>query len=902
MATLVLQYRAFPDDRVELTAEIRTHRGTTEPVAFVPRVCGYEELRDDSRKYVEALREVMYQTPRWSPLPDLAAEIQGKFQPIGEALRAKLMPHDVLQRLQTDHSVRHLLFRVDPQLNGVPFDGIYLWNDFLAFGYATGKELLNPNRRAPGGGGLTSGLPYRVRTVVDPGMQLEPDAVDGFTNRWADLQGVSAGKFDLDSTLVSQPATIADLQQHLRGCELFNIFSHHKYDNDAPEKSGCVIGAEPDIVFTAADLLHSLDAGAQPPRLIFSASCESGVTRGWEAEWPNTTRLYGMVDAALRAGIRHYVCTAVELPQHRSPLAMADFYEALGEGRTVGESLRLARRALRGNAGNPLDAGTLLGLAYVLYGDPGDAYLCGGGHRVDSVPIALCGDMSGGAPCGHVICAQDRGYARQLCDAHCPPATQVICSTGHAVADAAQLAPCKADGCRNVVCPQCRGTGQGLCWEHCCHEGHPIHHGASKTCADPSGLHPGEKRSVCPRDDGWFSGLCKACLAAARPAAQAQSCGHCGAFITAQNPWHGVCAGCGQQLCSRETCGPWHEQTMHCPNTTRSKTERETEWLKSLEVRGIQNTNVATRTRLVQTRGMLNDIESAMAMNIGRATQDRPRVPLLTSARRGMSFLHPRVRSLAELGQGNITVTLQQRLENAWRLPNDVARAGRWCPPQDWLNDLHAVNYVRAFRLSGLWGRPVIVVLAVLTPVDFLENLGPVFTPCNAKHLSIARDAVGAWLKDTSGRGEAPDTYWVAIAPQGWVKEVKALALPKEMVILVEPRGDSWRVCRPALPGMAAGVRKFARRLEPETVHQRMEAIRKWVVEYLEAFEFVTVIKVQDAVETTLHTTIAMEEVLFVFDLLEEEGKFRREEVNGKDALRVATPAERAGHRARRSP
>jgi len=205
------------------------------------------------------------------------------------------------------------------------------------------------------------------------------------------------------------------------------------------------------------------------------------------------------------------------------------------------------------------------------------------------------------------------------------------------------------------------------------------------------------------------------------------------------------------------------------------------------------------------------------------------------------------------------------------------------------------LNYLQAFRLYGTWGRSVLVVLAVMTPVDFVENLGPVFVPCSAKHLNIAKNVLRDSCKNRSPHGRLPDTYWVAIAPRGWAKEVKPVASPKDMIILVEPSGATWRVYRPALLDMATCVRVFARSLEPATVHQRMEAIREWVVEYLEAFEFVTASKVQDVVEEVSHTAVAADEVLAVFDELEAEGKFRKDPVSGKAALRLATPAERTG-------
>ncbi|MBL9127218.1 MAG: hypothetical protein JNL97_06215, partial [Verrucomicrobiales bacterium] len=238
--------------------------------------------------------------------------------------------------------------------------------------------------------------------------------------------------------------------------------------------------------------------------------CESGITHGWEKDWPGLDRLHGVVDAAQRMGIPHYVGTWVNIPALKTPGVVAPFFAALSAGQTVGEALRRARVALRGDPANADDGGTVLGLALTLYGNPSVSLLSRSGRRTAEVHAPICEAPDGGRCCGAAIAPSDAGYASRRCPDH---ESVRRCAAGHAVAPGVELRTCGK--CGNEVCPRCSGWGRRLCWEHCSYEGQEILAGFRKVCSDPNGRHPSEKRSIAPGDGAWRRSeppLCRECL------------------------------------------------------------------------------------------------------------------------------------------------------------------------------------------------------------------------------------------------------------------------------------------------------------------------------------------------------------------------------------------------------
>ncbi len=514
METLVLQYTIRNDETVRLVARLQSNGGRAEILGDYPALCDQQALTAKGKQVIEVLNRARGTMGLCATEADLGAArslLQGEFQDCCRELRLLLLPPELALRLAGNPALTHLVFECDPLLNGLSFDCMFLGDDFAGLKYATGKSLLSPRglSRGVAQNGLTP--PYRCFNLIDPGGQFSDNSVGEWETFLAErLRRGPESKIDLRQCSISREVEADEVARIFRNYTFVNLICHHHYDRLNPNESG--LSLAPGVVFSAARLLTELKAGDLPPSLVFSLSCESGITEGWEKEWPQGTRLYGMVDAARQTGVRHYIGSIIEIPSHRSVRVLRRFYDALEDGYSVGEALRQGRMALRVKAQDPWDGGTVLGLSFLLYGNPTAAYLCAAGHGVGNPGALLCeAAVAPGKLCLRGICPEDGGYATRLCARHWQ-APKRQCSAGHWAAPS-DVRPCEfEDGCRHTLCPHCPGYHLGLCWMHCCHDGHPIIADVRKTCPGSAGSHAEEKRSVCPLDAGFHRGLCPDCL------------------------------------------------------------------------------------------------------------------------------------------------------------------------------------------------------------------------------------------------------------------------------------------------------------------------------------------------------------------------------------------------------
>jgi hypothetical protein len=99
------------------------------------------------------------------------------------------------------------------------------------------------------------------------------------------------------------------------------------------------------------------------PMVVFSNACQSGHTGAWDGD---AAQVFGLANAFLTAGVRHYVGTQWEIVDGQSALFAAEFYRHLTDGKAIGAAVRHARAAVVERAGET----ALAWASYVLYGDP----------------------------------------------------------------------------------------------------------------------------------------------------------------------------------------------------------------------------------------------------------------------------------------------------------------------------------------------------------------------------------------------------------------------------------------------------------------------------------------------------------------------------------------------------
>jgi hypothetical protein len=99
------------------------------------------------------------------------------------------------------------------------------------------------------------------------------------------------------------------------------------------------------------------------PMIVVGNACQSGHTTAWDGD---TTQVFGLANAFLTAGVRHYVGTQWEVVDGQSALFAAELYRHLTDGKAIGAAVRHARAAVVERAGET----ALAWASYVLYGDP----------------------------------------------------------------------------------------------------------------------------------------------------------------------------------------------------------------------------------------------------------------------------------------------------------------------------------------------------------------------------------------------------------------------------------------------------------------------------------------------------------------------------------------------------
>ena len=109
------------------------------------------------------------------------------------------------------------------------------------------------------------------------------------------------------------------------------------------------------------------------PALVFSNACQSARTEKWTLRERFQNEIFGLANAFLLAGVKHYLGTFWEIQDEPSSRFALKFYEGLMTGKSIGDAVRGARLALIKEFGEE----NIVWASYLLYGDPTSNYLEG---------------------------------------------------------------------------------------------------------------------------------------------------------------------------------------------------------------------------------------------------------------------------------------------------------------------------------------------------------------------------------------------------------------------------------------------------------------------------------------------------------------------------------------------
>jgi hypothetical protein len=361
----------------------------------------------------------------------LESHLREALIPVARVLTGMLIPDALGTEIQSAEAPLVIEFRVDPVLNQVPWELLFLGRDFLSFSHATGRQVLSRSGRTvtprPQGSG-----DLRSAYIVDPcpigedrlSESLVKAAKDVW-GRWEADAGDNRIRFAREGTKISESVSGERLTRLLRGHDLVLVLGHHadrsRAPKQAPHLEGLLItddqGMAP-ALYPPVAMLSALQPPNVPPELLFWLACESGLATGWGEDWPNDKRIYGFVDAAVRAGVTHFIGSSIPVPEAAAADLVEPFLLGLAMGCSVGEALRRARVAARSGEVDPASGGSLVGLAFSLFGRPSMGLLNAAGKRIGGQLAHPCLHVEDGVRCGQLHLPGEAGAGNQRCAVH----------------------------------------------------------------------------------------------------------------------------------------------------------------------------------------------------------------------------------------------------------------------------------------------------------------------------------------------------------------------------------------------------------------------------------------------------------------------------------------------------
>lgn len=292
----------------------------------------------------------------------LAHRSLADLQRLGRILLDELFPPNTKEQLLTSPS-RDLVIRIDNGLVQIPWELLYDGERFFCLRWNMGRLVRTPQKLYR----MTSRElrpPFGMIIIADPRGDLPAGYQEGQIIR----DRLDEEPIKIEAELLSQRVTTRMVKERLKECDILHYAGHADYVNEEPAQSGLLVQGGK---LTAAEIM-AMSGGEKVPSLVFVNACLSGQTSEWTLrKGGGSQEIFGLANAFLLAGARHYVGTFWDIQDELSSRFAMHFYDHLLRGDPVGACLRTAReRIIR-----DVDETAIVWATYLLYGDPSFAYI-----------------------------------------------------------------------------------------------------------------------------------------------------------------------------------------------------------------------------------------------------------------------------------------------------------------------------------------------------------------------------------------------------------------------------------------------------------------------------------------------------------------------------------------------
>jgi len=373
---------------VDSEPKLRTHETAVEKTGKTPlRVFELEIARHGSRLKLSAHEEIPGEEStmrHYDEIPVSMDMIQTKCHEMVETLnkanRKGRVSRELLLKLRETGQVLHdelfslgvkeklsktkaefLTLKIDDQLVHVPWELLSDGQQFLCQRFNMGR-LVKTRQPIVSVRSRVLGRPLRMLILADPEADLKGAYAEGIQIR----DYVDRNKDLINAFLRSGNINPDSVKQIIRNYDFVHFAGHADYNpQNAAESGWRLTGGN----LTAQDITK-MAGTATMPALIFSNACQSARTEGWTLKMYFEDEIFGLANAFLLAGVKHYLGTFWEISDEPSSRFAIEFYENLLSGMTIGEAARRSRQALI----KEYSEETIVWASYILYGDPTSNY------------------------------------------------------------------------------------------------------------------------------------------------------------------------------------------------------------------------------------------------------------------------------------------------------------------------------------------------------------------------------------------------------------------------------------------------------------------------------------------------------------------------------------------------
>lgn len=290
-----------------------------------------------------------------------------KLKAVGRMLGDELLPLDIKEKLRKSDA-EYLVLKLDDRLVHIPWELLCVDEEFLCQRFNMGR-LVKTRQKIAESSERTLGTPLNMWILANPRGDLDiagSEGLDIFQNMARLNQENEIVEPCLDAEI-----TPDEVKERIKNYDLVHFAGHADYNDQENKGFGQTGWRLAGGNFTVRDI-DKMASSSPMPMVIFSNACQSARTEPWDQKENTDEGSFGLANAFLRAGVKHYVGTFWEIMDEPSSHFAHEFYRLLGSGYPMGKAVREARCNLLDQYGPDT-----CWASYILYGDPRVGYFAG---------------------------------------------------------------------------------------------------------------------------------------------------------------------------------------------------------------------------------------------------------------------------------------------------------------------------------------------------------------------------------------------------------------------------------------------------------------------------------------------------------------------------------------------